>query len=178
MRERILDALLAAYNEKEELAGAEALRSFEKQIVLRVLDDLWKEHLSTMDHLRHGIHLRGYAQKNPKQEYKRESFALFQDLLESIKRDSIRVLSHVQVRREDPAEEEARLRREAEELAKRMQFQHAEVSALDQPEEDAEVEGQPDVAAVPVRTEPKIGRNEPCPCGSGKKYKHCHGQVQ
>ncbi len=178
LRERILDALLAAYNEKEELAGAEALRSFEKQIVLRVLDDLWKEHLSTMDHLRHGIHLRGYAQKNPKQEYKRESFALFQDLLESIKRDSIRVLSHVQVRREDPAEEEARLRREAEELAKRMQFQHAEVSALDQPEEDAEVEGQPDVAAVPVRAEPKIGRNEPCPCGSGKKYKHCHGQVQ
>jgi len=178
LRERILDALLAAYNEKEELAGAEALRSFEKQIVLRVLDDLWKEHLSTMDHLRHGIHLRGYAQKNPKQEYKRESFALFQDLLESIKRDSIRVLSHVQVRREDPAEEEARLRREAEELAKRMQFQHAEVSALDQPDEDAEVEGQPDVAAVPVRTEPKIGRNEPCPCGSGKKYKHCHGQVQ
>jgi preprotein translocase subunit SecA len=178
LRERILEALLAAYNEKEELAGVEALRSFEKQIVLRVLDDLWKDHLSTMDHLRHGIHLRGYAQKNPKQEYKRESFALFQDLLESIKRDSIRVLSHVQVRREDPAEEEARLRREAEELAKRMQFQHAEVSALDQPEEEPEVEGQADVAAAPVRTEPKIGRNEPCPCGSGKKYKHCHGQVQ
>ena len=146
--------------------------------MLRVLDDLWKEHLSTMDHLRHGIHLRGYAQKNPKQEYKRESFALFQDLLESIKRDSIRVLSHVQVRREDPAEEEARLRREAEELAKRMQFQHAEVSALDQPEEQPEVAGQPDVAVAPVRTEPKIGRNEPCPCGSGKKYKHCHGQGQ
>lgn len=178
LRERILEALLAAYNEKEELAGVEALRSFEKQIVLRVLDDLWKDHLSTMDHLRHGIHLRGYAQKNPKQEYKRESFTLFQDLLESIKRDSIRVLSHVQVRREDPAEEEARLRREAEELAKRMQFQHAEVSALDQPEEQPEVAGQPDVAVAPVRTEPKIGRNEPCPCGSGKKYKHCHGQVQ
>lgn len=106
LRERILEALLAAYNEKEDLAGVEALRSFEKQIVLRVLDDLWKDHLSTMDHLRHGIHLRGYAQKNPKQEYKRESFTLFQDLLESIKRDSIRVLSHVQVRREDPAEEE------------------------------------------------------------------------
>jgi len=179
LREKILQALLDAYNEKEDMAGAEALRSFEKQIVLRVLDDLWKDHLSTMDHLRHGIHLRGYAQKNPKQEYKRESFTLFQDLLESIKRDSIRVLSHVQVRREDPAEEEARLRHEAEELAKRMQFQHAEVSALDQPEEEpAEVEGQPDVAVASVRTEPKIGRNEPCPCGSGKKYKHCHGQVQ
>ncbi len=178
LREKIMQALLADYQEKEELAGPEALRTFEKQIVLRVLDDLWKEHLSTMDHLRHGIHLRGYAQKNPKQEYKRESFALFQDLLESIKRDCIRVLSHVQVRREDPAEEEARLRREAEELAKRMQFQHAEVSALDQPEEQPEVAGQPDVAVAPVRTEPKIGRNEPCPCGSGKKYKHCHGQVQ
>ncbi|NRF49106.1 preprotein translocase subunit SecA [Pseudomonas stutzeri] len=178
LREKIMQALLADYQEKEELAGPEALRTFEKQIVLRVLDDLWKEHLSTMDHLRHGIHLRGYAQKNPKQEYKRESFALFQDLLESIKRDSIRVLSHVQVRREDPAEEEARLRREAEELAKRMQFQHAEVSALDQPEEQPEVAVQPDVAVAPVRTEPKIGRNEPCPCGSGKKYKHCHGQVQ
>ncbi|EXF44815.1 preprotein translocase subunit SecA [Pseudomonas sp. BAY1663] len=178
LREKIMQALLDAYREKEEMAGAEALRSFEKQIVLRVLDDLWKEHLSTMDHLRHGIHLRGYAQKNPKQEYKRESFALFQDLLDSIKRDSIRVLSHVQVRREDPAEEEARLRREAEELARRMQFQHAEVSALEQPEEQAEAEGQADVAVAPVRTEPKIGRNEPCPCGSGKKYKHCHGQVQ
>ena len=130
-----------------------------------------------MDHLRHGIHLRGYAQKNPKQEYKRESFTLFQELLESIKRDTIRVLCHVQVRREDPAEEEARLRREAEALAERMQFQHAEVSALDQPEEQPEVAGQPDVAVAPVRTEPKIGRNEPCPCGSGKKYKHCHGQI-
>jgi preprotein translocase subunit SecA len=176
LRERILQELVAAYNEKEELASAEALRTFEKQILLRVLDDLWKDHLSTMDHLRHGIHLRGYAQKNPKQEYKRESFTLFQQLLDSIKRDTIRVLSHVQVRREDPAEEEARLRREAEALAERMQFQHAEASALAQPEAAAE-EGDVAVAAVPVRTEPKIGRNEPCPCGSGKKYKHCHGQV-
>ncbi|WP_026146285.1 preprotein translocase subunit SecA [Zestomonas thermotolerans] len=176
---RILEQLVAAYREKEELAGAEALRAFEKQILLRVLDDLWKDHLSTMDHLRHGIHLRGYAQKNPKQEYKRESFSLFQDLLDSIKRDTIRVLSHVQVRREDPAEEEARLRREAEELAKRMQFQHAEVSALAQPEEAAAAEAGGDVAVAqtPVRSEPKIGRNEPCPCGSGKKYKHCHGQI-
>ena len=178
LRERIHDALVAAYSEKEELAGAEALRTFEKQIVLRVLDDLWKDHLSTMDHLRHGIHLRGYAQKNPKQEYKRESFALFQDLLESIKRDSIRVLSHVQVRREDPAEEEQRLRREAEELAQRMQFQHEEVSALEPAEDESEAEGGVAAATAPVRGEQKIGRNEPCPCGSGKKYKHCHGQVQ
>jgi preprotein translocase subunit SecA len=175
LRERILQALVDAYNEKENEASAEALRTFEKQILLRMLDDLWKDHLSTMDHLRHGIHLRGYAQKNPKQEYKRESFTLFQELLESIKRDTIRVLSHVQVRREDPAEEEARLRREAEALAERMQFQHAETSALAQPE--AAEESDVAVAAAPVRTEPKIGRNEPCPCGSGKKYKHCHGQV-
>ncbi|UVE18612.1 preprotein translocase subunit SecA [Pseudomonas sp. LS44] len=176
LRERILEALLAAYNEKEDMASADALRTFEKQILLRVLDDLWKDHLSTMDHLRHGIHLRGYAQKNPKQEYKRESFNLFQELLDSIKRDTIRVLSHVQVRREDPIEEEARLRREAEQMAQRMQFQHAEVSALDQPEAMAE-EGDVAVVTTPVRVEPKIGRNELCPCGSGKKYKHCHGQV-
>ena len=183
LRERILQGLVEAYQEKEEQAGVEALRTFEKQIVLRVLDDLWKDHLSTMDHLRHGIHLRGYAQKNPKQEYKRESFSLFQELLESIKRDSIRVLSHVQVRREDPAEEEARLRRDAEEMLRRMQFQHAEVSALDQL--DAQAEGEEvsatsaaaAAAPTPVRSEQKIGRNEPCPCGSGKKYKHCHGQI-
>lgn len=236
LRERIRQAVLEAYLEKEQLAGPEALRAFEKQIVLRVLDDLWKEHLSTMDHLRHGIHLRGYAQKNPKQEYKRESFELFQELLDSIKRDSLRVLFHVQIRREDPEEEEARLRQEAEELARQMQFQHLEVSALDpQPEvipaeplaeaptpteptpeptsapvEPVAVEpaSEPTPAAVvepkatlvapikpastarviarpkaapapqaPVRNERKVGRNEPCPCGSGKKYKHCHGKV-
>jgi preprotein translocase subunit SecA len=176
LRERILAELVAAYNEKETQASAEALRTFEKQILLRVLDDLWKDHLSTMDHLRHGIHLRGYAQKNPKQEYKRESFALFQELLESIKRDTIRVLSHVQVRREDPAEEEARLRREAEALAERMQFQHAEASAL-AAEQDGAEEGAVATATAPVRSENKVGRNEPCPCGSGKKYKHCHGQI-
>ncbi|WP_339511312.1 preprotein translocase subunit SecA [Pseudomonas sp. RL_15y_Pfl2_60] len=175
LRERILQALIEAYNEKEEQASAEALRTFEKQILLRVLDDLWKDHLSTMDHLRHGIHLRGYAQKNPKQEYKRESFTLFQELLDSIKRDTIRVLSHVQVRREDPVEEEERLRREAEAMAARMQFQHADASALEQPETESQDDTA--VATAPVRAEQKIGRNEPCPCGSGKKYKHCHGQL-
>ncbi|HDS0961260.1 preprotein translocase subunit SecA [Pseudomonas sp. ER28] len=177
LREKLLSEITAAYTEKEDQAGLEALRTFEKQILLRVLDDLWKDHLSTMDHLRHGIHLRGYAQKNPKQEYKRESFSLFQELLESIKRDTIRVLSHVQVRREDPAEEEARLRREAEELASRMQFQHAAVSGLESEqlsEEGAEVA----VASAPIRNDQKLGRNEPCWCGSGKKFKHCHGQIE
>ncbi|HYQ40124.1 MAG TPA: preprotein translocase subunit SecA [Pseudomonas sp.] len=177
LRERILAELVKSYAEKEELAGAEALRTFEKQILLRVLDDLWKDHLATMDHLRHGIHLRGYAQKNPKQEYKRESFALFQELLDNIKRDTIRVLSHVQVRREDPAEEEERLRREAEALAARLQFEHAAAPALDQPLEDAEAEPVQEAPVAVPRQEPKVGRNEPCPCGSGKKYKHCHGQV-
>ncbi|QKE64390.1 preprotein translocase subunit SecA [Aquipseudomonas campi] len=177
LRARILEEVLAAYNEKETQAGAEALRTFEKQMLLRVLDDLWKDHLATMDHLRHGIHLRGYAQKNPKQEYKRESFTLFQELLDSIRRDTIRVLSHVQIRREDPVEEEARLRREAEAMAQRMQFQHADASALPLAAEGGEAEGDVAVAAAPVRVEPKTGRNEPCPCGSGKKYKHCHGQI-
>ena len=178
LRQRILDELVQAYQAKEELAGSETLRTFEKQILLRVLDDLWKDHLSTMDHLRHGIHLRGYAQKNPKQEYKRESFALFQELLENIKRDAIRVLSHVQVRQNDPAEEEERLRREAEALAARMQFQHAAAPALDDaPAAEAQADGDVAVAQAPVRQEPKVGRNEPCPCGSGKKYKHCHGQI-
>ncbi|MER2296217.1 preprotein translocase subunit SecA [Pseudomonas promysalinigenes] len=177
LRDKLLHEITTAYTEKEDQAGLDALRTFEKQILLRVLDDLWKDHLSTMDHLRHGIHLRGYAQKNPKQEYKRESFTLFQELLESIKRDTIRVLSHVQVRREDPVEEEARLRREAEELASRMQFQHAEAPGLENDqlaEEGAEVA----VAAAPVRNDLKLGRNEPCWCGSGKKFKHCHGQIE
>ncbi|TFY89374.1 preprotein translocase subunit SecA [Pseudomonas kairouanensis] len=176
LREKLMAELLAAYNEKEEQASAEALRTFEKQIVLRVLDDLWKDHLSTMDHLRHGIHLRGYAQKNPKQEYKRESFTLFSELLDSIKRDSIRVLSHVQVRREDPIEEEARLRQEAEALAARMQFQHDEAPGLEQPEvlgEEVDVA----LAQTPVRNDQKLGRNELCWCGSGKKFKHCHGEI-
>ncbi|MBC3363946.1 preprotein translocase subunit SecA [Pseudomonas sp. SWRI154] len=179
LREKLLAELIVAYNEKEDQAGAEALRSFEKQIVLRVLDDLWKDHLSTMDHLRHGIHLRGYAQKNPKQEYKRESFTLFSELLDSIKRDSIRVLSHVQVRREDPVEEEARLRQEAEALAARMQFEHAEAPGLEvvqAMEEGVDVDVA--LATTPVRNEQKLGRNELCYCGSGKKYKHCHGQIQ
>ncbi|MCK9534464.1 MAG: preprotein translocase subunit SecA [Pseudomonas sp.] len=175
LRERIHQQVTAAYAEKEQLVGAEGLRSFEKQIILRVLDDLWKEHLSAMDHLRHGIHLRGYAQKNPKQEYKRESFNLFRDLLESIKRDSIRVLSNVQIRQEDPTEEEARLRQQAQEMAERMQFQHEDAAGIDDTQEQA-LAVEP-VAVASVRSEPKMGRNEPCSCGSGKKYKHCCGRI-
>ena len=180
VRQRVQDELVKAYAEKEELTGPEALRSFEKQMLLRVLDDLWKEHLATMDHLRQGIHLRGYAQKNPKQEYKREAFNLFEEMLDSIKNDTIRVLSHVQVRREDPAEEEARLRRQAEELAKRMQFKHEELPGVGEEEQAEQEAGEPAAVspATPItRDGPKIGRNDPCPCGSGKKYKQCHGKI-
>lgn len=174
---RIQEEVVAAYTEKETLVGAEGLRNFEKQIILRVLDDLWKEHLAAMDHLRHGIHLRGYAQKNPKQEYKRESFNLFRDLLDSIKRDSIRVLSNVQIRQEDPEEEQERLRQQAQALAERMQFQHEDVAGFDDSQEQAPTATEPTAAVTQVRNEPKIGRNEPCTCGSGKKYKHCCGRI-
>ncbi|MEJ6654474.1 MAG: SEC-C metal-binding domain-containing protein, partial [Pseudomonas sp.] len=178
VRERVQEALVNAYAEKEALTGPEALRSFEKQMLLRVLDDLWKEHLATMDHLRQGIHLRGYAQKNPKQEYKREAFNLFEEMLDSIKSDTIRVLSHVQVRREDPAEEEARLRQQAEELAKRMQFKHEELPGVGDEEQAQPAEPAAPVPSTPVtRDGPKIGRNDPCPCGSGQKYKQCHGKI-
>jgi preprotein translocase subunit SecA len=176
LRQRILDELVKAYAEKEELTGADALRSFEKQMLLRVLDDLWKEHLATMDHLRQGIHLRGYAQKNPKQEYKREAFNLFEEMLESVKHDTIRILSHVKVRREDAAEEEARQRRQAEEMAKRMQFKHESVESPS--DEGNESKSEQTAAAAPVTREgPKVGRNDACPCGSGKKYKQCHGKI-
>ncbi len=178
LRQRILEEWIKAYAEKEEIAGAEQLRTFEKQMLLRVLDDLWKEHLSTMDHLRQGIHLRGYAQKNPKQEYKREAFKMFEEMLDSIKHDTIRVLSHVQVRREDPAEEEARMRRQAEEMAQRMQFKHEEVAPVGSEQSPEGDEPRPDNTGAPItRDGPKVGRNDPCPCGSGKKYKHCHGQI-
>ncbi|MCL4135090.1 UNVERIFIED_CONTAM: hypothetical protein GTU68_053906 [Idotea baltica] len=161
LRERILQKIIEAYAVKEEQASAESLRTFEKQILLRVLDGLWKDHLMTMDHLRQGIHLRGYAQRNPKQEYKRESFALFQGLLSSIKQDAIRILSRIEIQPEEPAEEERRLREEAEAQARNMQFQHSD----------------PSMIGVEDSDEQRIGRNELCPCESGKKYKHCHGKI-
>ena len=179
LRERILQAVVERYKEKEQVAGPEALRKFEKQVMLQVLDQHWKEHLYNMDHLRQGIHLRGYAQKNPKQEYKRESFELFQSMLEQVKADTIRILSHVQVRTPEEAAEEERKRREA--AMARMRFQHAQASAMAEAEgktggeEQANADSQPQQPQV--RPGQKVGRNEPCPCGSGKKYKHCHGKL-
>ncbi|HET8902594.1 MAG TPA: SEC-C metal-binding domain-containing protein, partial [Saccharospirillum sp.] len=179
LRERILEAAVAHYKEKESVAGPQALRQFEKQVMLQVLDQHWKEHLYNMDHLRQGIHLRGYAQKNPKQEYKRESFELFQAMLEQVKADTIRILSHVQVRTPEESAEEERKRREA--AMARMNFEHSQATPL---EDAAKAEAgagsapeSPAPQAAPARQGPKVGRNEPCPCGSGKKYKHCHGKL-
>ncbi|WP_210398179.1 preprotein translocase subunit SecA [Motiliproteus sediminis] len=173
LREKILAEVITAYEAKETVVGADSMRLFEKQVMLQVLDTLWKEHLATMDHLRQGIHLRGYAQKNPKQEYKRESFELFQELLTNIKLDVVKIISHVQVREPEEVEEMERQRREAMER-QQMEFQHADGSAMEgdgRPADGAE-------GAEPfVREGRKVGRNEPCPCGSGKKYKQCHGRL-
>jgi preprotein translocase subunit SecA len=180
LRERILDAVVKAYDEKEALVGEPNMRSFEKQVMLQIVDNLWKEHLAMMDYLRQGIHLRGYGQKNPKQEYKRESFLLFEALLNNIKLETIKVLSHVKVRQEEEMSDiEEQRRKEAEAMAKLANFEHETASAI---EEEAKanpgVNVEEDAAAQPfVRDERKVGRNEPCPCGSGKKYKHCHGKI-
>lgn len=180
---RIVEALTQSYQQKEDMAGSEAIRSFEKHILLRVLDEKWKEHLSTMDHLRQGIHLRGYASKNPKDEYKREAFNLFESLLQSIRHDVVSTLSHVQVQSPDEAEQEERQR--YTEMMKNMQYQHDEFAHVsDQALADNQVEAgmsegreAPTVVETFVREGRKMGRNEPCPCGSGKKYKQCHGKI-
>jgi len=172
LRERVVEAVVADYEAKEEQwrAADIDMRSVEKQLMLQVLDQKWKEHLGVMDHLRQGIHLRAYAQKQPKQEYKRESFALFQSLQDNINRDVIRLLSRIQLAADNEIEEAERRRREA--AARRMAFNRADPGA-------ARRNGQPRPRAVEtfVRTDRKVGRNEPCPCGSGKKYKHCCGRA-
>ncbi|MFZ7276481.1 preprotein translocase subunit SecA [Avibacterium endocarditidis] len=164
LRERIIDAAVAEYKRKEELVGSESMRHFEKGVMLQTLDELWKEHLSAMDHLRRGIHLRGYAQKDPKQEYKKESFQMFTDMLDSLKLSVITTLSRVQIRTQEEIEQAEKLQQE---MAAREQAQMQYNTADDQ-------QAQGEQAPLPP-SDRKIGRNEPCPCGSGKKYKHCHG---
>ncbi len=172
LREKIITTAVSVYKEKEEVVGEQVLRNFEKSVMLQTLDTLWKEHLAAMDQLRQGIHLRGYAQKNPKQEYKRESFELFQGLLETLKSDVISILSKVRVQQQDEVERmEAQRQAQAEEAARRAKAQHANA---ENPLSDGEAEGSHQPV---VRDERKIGRNEPCPCGSGKKYKSCHGKI-
>lgn len=168
LRERIIEQAVEVYKAKEQAVSPAVMRNFEKSVMLQTLDTLWKEHLAAMDHLRQGIHLRGYAQKNPKQEYKRESFELFEDLLESLKSDVITVLSQVRVQQQEEVERmEAQRRAQAEEAARHAQAQHASADDAEQDESNQPM----------VRDERKVGRNEPCPCGSGKKYKQCHGQI-
>jgi preprotein translocase subunit SecA len=174
LRERIAEHVAGQYADKEKVVGEDVVRQIEKAVMLQTLDTQWKDHLAAMDYLRQGIHLRGYAQKNPKQEYKREAFEMFSAMLDSIKQEVVGTLSKLQFQ---PAGSLGPLG-EAEPAEREFQFQHEEFHGMDvapqeQPaDEAAAVEHQPY-----VREHRKIGRNEPCPCGSGKKYKHCHGRA-
>ena len=189
VRDRIADAVAEEYAAKEaawDEAGV-PMRQVEKQLMLQVLDQKWKEHLAEMDDLRQGIHLRAYAQKRPKQEYKREAFELFQDLRDSINRDVIRLLSRIQLQSSDDIAETERRRRQ--QAARSMSYSHADgepgggVRAPASPGGNERSNGAPGQRRPPaqvetfVRAERKVGRNEPCPCGSGKKYKHCCGRA-
>ncbi|WP_338852081.1 preprotein translocase subunit SecA [Alteromonas macleodii] len=168
LRERILGEVVDAYKQKEAVVGEQVLRQFEKAVMLQNLDSHWKEHLAAMDHLRQGIHLRGYAQKNPKQEYKRESFALFSQMLEALKVEVITILARVKVQAEEDVQKVEEQRRQADDVPKN--FEHEEANAT--PEEAS------DKVRTQVREGAKVGRNDPCPCGSGKKYKQCHGKLK
>jgi preprotein translocase subunit SecA len=170
LRALIVESAQASYGEKERLLGQE-LRLFEKRIMLDILDNLWKEHLAAMDYLRQGIHLRAYAQKQPKQEYKREAFELFESLLQDVKVEVVRFLSRVQFKADENAQA-LEDRRRAEAARNTMVFEKSD--APDESEADAPSAAQ---AAPFVRSGKKVGRNEPCPCGSGKKYKACHGRL-
>ncbi|HAS49085.1 preprotein translocase subunit SecA [Gammaproteobacteria bacterium] len=177
---KIDEILTADYADKCRAVG-DKMRTFEKQITLQILDGLWKDHLATMDHLRQGIFLRSYGGKNPRQEYKREAFALFQDLMTNLQQEVVKVLSHVKIRQEDEVDAIER-QREQERARERVNFQHQAVSALpDQASAEAPPAGQGQAegekVAPFVREVAKVGRNEPCPCGSGKKYKLCHGKI-
>jgi preprotein translocase subunit SecA len=177
LRKRLQDAVAANYNAKAERYGAELMHQLEKDIMLRTLDQHWREHLAAMDYLRQGIHLRSYAQKDYRYEYKREAYELFSSMLDRVKFDTASVLMRIEIR------SEADLQREEEERQRRLlaalQAQHAEAqSALAAPEPGAAEQGPPPSAIPQVRAERKVGRNEPCPCGSGKKYKSCHGVLQ
>ena len=175
LRYKIVDELNKIYRQKEASVNPETLRHIERSIMLQTLDLHWKNHLAAMDHLREGIHLRGYAQQNPKQEYKRESFLMFKQMLEDIKRDVTRTLYAIQIKTEEEimAIEEER-RRVAEAEQNKMNFIHATANTMS---EDATTPEKTETNTPYVREKPKVGRNDPCPCGSGKKYKHCHGKL-
>jgi preprotein translocase subunit SecA len=191
LRERIVKAVNDAYDAKVARTGADIMRGVEKQVMLQRLDQHWREHLAAMDYLRQGIHLRGYAQKDYRFEFKREAFELFAAMLERIKYETASLMATVEVRTQQDLEREEEERRQR--LMRALQAQHAEAASLLQAGEEAVgapaargAPGQrpgasapppplPETAGTFVRNERKVGRNEPCPCGSGKKYKHCHG---
>ncbi|MFT5806754.1 MAG: preprotein translocase subunit SecA [Moritella dasanensis] len=169
IRERIMTAANETYVAKEDAVGAQVIRQFEKAVMLQTLDGLWKEHLAAMDHLRQGIHLRGYAQKNPKQEYKRESFELFTEMLENLKTDVVGVVCKVQVQAPEDVEAVEAQHRRSESLPQNMSHAAAENQLAD--------ESSVTEAETFVRQGQKVGRNDPCPCGSGAKFKQCHGKL-
>jgi preprotein translocase subunit SecA len=175
--EQVLQAAQAAYQQKVEAVGAESWSGFERSIMLQVIDTQWREHLSALDHLRQGIHLRGYAQKNPKQEYKREAFELFSGMLDRVRDDVVRVLMTVRIQTQEEIEQaEAEAARAVQ--MQNVQYQHTNYeeakSEATQSQRQAVAQEHPGTLR---NAAPKVGRNDPCPCGSGKKYKHCHGQL-
>ncbi|MCU0833980.1 MAG: preprotein translocase subunit SecA [Chromatiaceae bacterium] len=176
LRERIAALVAERYADKEKVVGSQVMRQLEKAVMLQTLDTQWKDHLAAMDYLRQGIHLRGYAQKNPKQEYKREAFEMFSAMLESIKHDVVTTLSRLQLQTAEPAPIPSLIPREQE-----FEFRHEEFRGFEAPEEEELVavagEHQGEAHQPFVREQRKVGRNEPCPCGSGKKYKHCCGRA-
>src|SRR5690606_8846840 len=178
IQDHVREALDRVFEEKEAQVGAETMRALEKHIMLSVLDENWKQHLARMDYLRQGIHLRGYAQKQPKQEYKREAFELFSEMLDKVKREVIMLLARVRVRTEEEvAAIEAQERAQAEARLRQAEFQHADAGGYGADEEAAQPDYQHGPRTPLVREGAKIGRNAPCPCGSGKQYKRGDGQL-
>jgi preprotein translocase subunit SecA len=172
LRDKVVVEVQANYEANYAHVGV-AMREVERQIMLQLVDNLWKDHLTNMDQLRQGIGLRAYAQKNPKQEYKRESFELFEELLENIKHETIRYLSHVQVSSQDDVD---RMEQQRKNQALNHQYQHAQLDELNESDVQDEQDS-PNTAKPVLRSAPKVGRNSPCPCGSGKKYKQCCGKI-
>ncbi|MDG2089579.1 MAG: preprotein translocase subunit SecA [Gammaproteobacteria bacterium] len=177
LRDRVTTKIAESYVKKSEEVGPN-MRTFEKQITLQILDTLWKENLSQMDSLRQGIGLRGYAGKNPKQEYKREAFAIFEELLNNIQYEVIKFLSHVKIKQQDEIDAIER-KREEERNKEQTVMTHQSANLMDdKAQQQAKPQEQAPIQKAPfVREEQKVGRNEPCPCGSGKKYKQCHGKL-
>jgi len=176
LRKKIQLAIVDEYNSKEQMAGAEGMRNYEKHVMLNVLDKHWKEHLAAMDYLRQSIGLRGYAQKNPKQEYKREAFEMFSEMLERIKYEVVTILSKVKIQSNEQVEQ---LDANENPKVENVNYQHADATGMQQsPAEDEAQAADHATAQQPYhREQKKIGRNEPCYCGSGKKYKQCHGKL-